>query len=163
MGPETREVKQAAGDYSEFFHDEEFSRTYPGLKMPPPSFLSSGARIVSFETGKSLTLDFPVRADQTNPIGTLQGGILCSFFDDVFGTLSFASLRRPCITIDLSVNFIRGARPGEIVRIRAVFRSKTRKLLQLQAEAHNEKEKLLATATSNLLVMEESGRSPAPP
>jgi len=122
--------------------------------MPPPSFRASGARIVSFETGKSLTLDFSVREDQTNPIGTLQGGILCSFFDDVFGTLSFASLRRPCITIDMNVNFIRGARPGETVRIRAVFRSKTRTVLQLQAEAYNDKEKLLATASSNLLVME---------
>jgi uncharacterized protein (TIGR00369 family) len=108
-------------------------------------------------------LDFPVREDQTNPLGTLQGGILCSFFDDAFGTLSFASLRKPCITIDLNVNFIRGARPGEVVRIRAVFRSKTRKLLQLQAEAYNEQEKLLATASSNLLVREESGRGPTLP
>ncbi len=142
-----------AGDDSDFFHDEEFTRKYPDLKMPPPSFRSSGARIVSCEKGKSLALDFPVREDQTNPIGTLQGGILCSFFDDVFGTLSFVSLRRPCITIDMNVNFIRGARPGETVRIRAEFRSKTRRVLQLQAEAHNDKGKLLATASSNLLVM----------
>ena len=154
MSEENAAGCKPAGVDTDFFHDEEFERNYPGLKMPPPSFRSSGARIVSCEKGKSLTLDFPVREDQTNPIGTLQGGILCSFFDDVFGTLSFASLRRPCITIDMNVNFIRGARPGETVRIRAVFRSKTRTVLQLQAEAYNDKEKLLATASSNLLVME---------
>ncbi len=140
---------------SDIFHDEEFKRSYPDLELPPPSFRSSGARVIFCERGKSLVLDFPVREEQTNPIGTLQGGILCSFFDDVFGTLSFVSLRRPCVTIDMNVNFVRGARPGEIVRIRAAFTSKTRRVLQLHAEAYNEKEKLLATATSNLLVMGE--------
>ena len=153
MTTDSEAGEKPAGDSTNIFHDEEFERNYPHLKMPPPSFRSSGAQVVSCEKGKSLTLDFPVREDQTNPIGTLQGGILCSFFDDVFGTLSFVSLRRPCVTIDMNVNFIRGARPGEIVRIRAEFTSKTRTVLQLHAEAYNEKEKLLATASSNLLVM----------
>ena len=142
-------------DYSNFFLDEEFRNKYPDLKMPPPSFVSSGAKIISFKTGGSITLAFPIREDQTNPIGTLQGGVLCSFFDDAFGTLSFASLRKPCVTIDIMVNFIRAAKPGEIVMIRAEFKSKTKKLLQLSAEAFNEKEKLVATATSSLLVVDD--------
>ncbi len=157
MSVEDRAGRKPDGEYADFFHDEAFRSIYPALKMPPPSFLSNCARIVSFQTGKSLVLDFPVREEQTNPIGTLQGGVLCSFFDDVFGTLSCASLRRPCVTIGMNVNFIRGARPGGTVRIRAVFTSKSRKVLQLQAEAFNEKDKLLATASSSLLVMEDAG------
>jgi acyl-coenzyme A thioesterase PaaI-like protein len=59
---------------------------------------------------------------QTNPGGTLQGGILSSFFDDAFGMLCFASLHRPCVTIDLSVNFIRPVKLGSFVIIHAVFK-----------------------------------------
>jgi uncharacterized protein (TIGR00369 family) len=139
-------------DYSNFFHDPEFQARYPGLKLPPPSFIASGAKIQSFESGKSITLVFLVREHQRNPIGTLQGGILCSFIDDAFGTLSFASLRKPCVSVDMTVNFIRPIRPGESGAIRAEFKSKNRKLLQLYAEAHNGKDKLAAKATSDMMV-----------
>jgi uncharacterized protein (TIGR00369 family) len=140
-------------DYSYFFRDEEFQNRYPDLVMPPPSFVSSGAKILSFTAGRSITLVFPIREDQTNPIGTLQGGILASFFDDAFGTLSFATIKRPCVTIDIMVNFVRPVKAGESVMIRAEFKSRARKLLWLSAEAFNEKEKLIATATSNLMVV----------
>jgi acyl-coenzyme A thioesterase PaaI-like protein len=68
--------------------------------------------------------------------------------------LCFASLHRPCVTIDLSVNFIRPVKPGSFVIIHAVFKGRGRKLLQLSAEAVNGDEKLVATATSNLMVVE---------
>jgi uncharacterized protein (TIGR00369 family) len=97
---------------------------------------------------------------QTNPVGTLQGGILSSFFDDAFGCLCFASLRKPCVTIDMTVNFIRPVKPGSFVVIHAVFKARGKKLLQVSAEAVNGNEKLVATATSNWMVY-ESKPSPA--
>ena len=144
----------ADDDYATFFLDEEFQDKYPGIKLPPPSFIASGARILSYESGRSIKLIFPVREHQLNPIGTLQGGILCSFFDEAFGTLSFASLRKPCVSIDMNVNFIRPIRLGENLIIHAEFKAKSKKLLQLYAEAHNGKKKLAATATSNLMAYE---------
>lgn len=150
----SREEVLPDADHSTFFLDEQFQTKYPGVKLPPPSFVASGAKILSFESGRSIVLVFPVREHQANPIGALQGGILCSFFDDAFGTLSFASMRKPCVSVDMTVNFIRPVRPGEFVTVRAEFKSKSKKLLQLSAEAHNGKEKLVATATSNLMVYE---------
>ncbi len=139
-------------DAAQFFHDEEFERNFPGVKVPPPCFLASGARILSHEPNKSLTVAFPVTVDQTNPVGSLQGGILASFFDNTFGPLSFATMRKPCVSIDMTVNFVRPALPGETVAVQAEFKSKSRKLIQLYAEARNEKKKLIATATTNMLV-----------
>ncbi len=139
-------------DATQFFHDEEFERNFPGVKVPPPCFLASGAKIIAHEPNKSLTVAFPVRSEQTNPVGSLQGGILASFFDNTFGPLSFATMRKPCVSIDMTVNFVRPAMPGESVVVRAEFKSKSRKLIQLYAEAHNEKQKLIATATTNMLV-----------
>ncbi len=142
-------------DANTFFHDEQFAKTYPAVKVPPFCFIESGARIIAHEVNRSLTIDFPVRETQTNPLGYLQGGILCSMFDNTFGPLSFASMRKPCVSISLSVNFSRPVRPGEFVRIHAEFKSKSRTMLQLAAEAFNEKQKLRATATTSMMVLEK--------
>ena len=141
-------------EVTEYFHDEEFERKYPGVKVPPPSFLASGAKIIAHEPNQSLTVAFLVREEQTNPVGSLQGGILSSFFDDAFGPLTFKTMRKPCVSIDMTVNFIRQVRPGETVVVRVEFKAKSRTLLQLYGEAHNEKNKLIATATSNMMVYE---------
>ncbi len=142
-------------DATQFFHDEEFERNYPGVKVPPPCFLASGAKIIAHEPNKSLTVAFPVSIEQTNPVGSLQGGILASYFDNTFGPLSFATMRRHCVSIDMTVNFVRPVWPGETVVVRAEFKSKSRKLIQLYAEARNEKQKLIATATTNMLVYDK--------
>lgn len=141
-------------DAAEFFYDEEFQQKYPDVKVPPPCFLSSHARIIAHEPNKSLTIAFPVSEEQTNPVGTLQGGILASYFDNTFGPLSFAAMRKPCVTIDMTINFIRPVRPGETVFVRAEFKSKSRKLIQLYGEAHSDKNKLIATASTNMIVVE---------
>jgi len=141
-------------DMSLFFQDEEFEAKYPAIKAPPPCFIASGAKIVAHEPNKSLTVAFLVREDQTNPVGSLQGGVLASFFDDTFGPLAFKTTRKPCVSIDMTVNFIRQARPGESVEIKAEFKAKSRTLLQMYGEAYNGKHKLVATATSNLMIYE---------
>jgi uncharacterized protein (TIGR00369 family) len=141
-------------DYSKFFFDPEFAVKYPDIAIPSRTFVAHEGKILSFEAGKSISLAFPVREFQTNPVGTLQGGILSSFIDDAFGVLCFASLRKPCVSIDMTVNFIRPVRPDAFVSVRAEFKAKGRKLLQCYAEAFTGNEKLVATATSNLMVFD---------
>jgi len=140
-------------DYSDFFLDPELAK-YPGITLPAATFVAHNGKILSFASGKSISVAFPVSEFQTNPIGTLQGGILSSFFDDAFGCLCFASLHKPCVTIDMTVNFIRTVKPGSFVVIHAAFKAKGKKLLQVFAEAVNGNEKLVATATSNWIVYE---------
>jgi uncharacterized protein (TIGR00369 family) len=141
-------------DYSTFFIDPAFAEKHPNIKLPAPTFVTHEGKILSFESGKRISVAFPVRESQTNPIGTLQGGILSSFFDDAFGMLCFASLHKPCVSIDMTVNFIRSVKPGLFVVIHAAFKAKGRKLLQVSAEAAGDNENLVATATSNLMVYE---------
>lgn len=141
-------------DYSDFFRDPELTDKFPGVKLPPATFVAHHGKILAFASGQSLSVVFPVGEAQTNPVGTLQGGILSSFFDDAFGMLCFASLHKPCVTIDLTVNFIRPVKLGSFVIIHAVFKGRSRKLLQVSAEAVNGDEKLVATATSNLMMFE---------
>lgn len=146
--------KDKDADLSLFFRDQKFERTYPGVKIPPPCFIASGARIIAHEPNRSLAVEFTVREDQTNPLGSLQGGILASFFDDTFGPLAFRTTGKPCISIDMTVNFVRQVRPGEAIVVRAEFKSKSRTLLQLYGEAHTSRNKLVATASSNMMISE---------
>jgi hypothetical protein len=67
-------VKSGNVDMNLFFHDAEFESKYPGVKAPPPCFIASGAKIIAYEPNKSLTVAFPIREDQTNPVGSLRAG-----------------------------------------------------------------------------------------
>ncbi|MDP3180026.1 MAG: PaaI family thioesterase [Spirochaetaceae bacterium] len=154
MENDDRSNDKAAFDSEAFFRSGNFGSSHPDLRIPPPSFRESGATIVAHEPNESLTVKFSVREGQTNPVGFLQGGILCSFFDDSFGPLAFATLKKPCLSIDMNITFVRATKPGDCLTIVARIISKTRKLLQMSAEARNERGKLVATATSNLLVYE---------
>jgi len=129
---------------------KDFADEYPEAVIPPPSFVESGAQIFEYQPGKSLVVRFVVRERQTGPLLILQGGLL----DDVFGPLSIAIAKKPCMSVDMNVTFVRAAKTGETLTIRAEFISKTNKLFQMRAEAHYEQGKLVATATSNLMVYE---------
>jgi uncharacterized protein (TIGR00369 family) len=141
-------------DMESFFAGAGFGESHPGLEIPPRSFKESGALILAHEPNESLTVRFLVRENQTNPVGLLQGGLLCGFFDDSFGPLAFATLKKPCVSIDMNVTFVRGTRPGDAITIVARVISKTKRLIQMSAEARNERGRLVATATSNLLAYE---------
>jgi len=154
MAEERKNASTPDRDYSDFFRDPEIADKYAGVKLPPATFVAHQGKILSFASGQSLSVVFPVSEAQTNPVGTLQGGILSSFFDDAFGMLCFASLHKPFVTIDMTVNFIRPVKLGWFVIIHAVFKGKGRKILLLSAEAVSGDEKLIATATSNLMAYE---------
>lgn len=133
--------KKVVEDFFRFFHDPKLLSRFPDLKLPPPTFVASGARILSFTKGRGITLEFRVGPHQLNPMGNLQGGVL-----------SFATMRRPSFSVDLHINFIRPFCQGETVRVEAGFQARSRTLLQLHGEAYNRKDKLGATATANMLV-----------
>lgn len=153
MAEELKPAPTPDKDYSDFFLDPELAK-YPGITLPAATFVAHEGKILSFASGKSISVAFPVSEFQTNPIGTLQGCILASFFDETFGCLCFASLHKPCVTIDMTVNFSRPVKPGSFLVIRALFKAKGKKLLQVSAEAVNGNEKLIATASSNWMVYE---------
>lgn len=153
MNSESFDTLASDRDYSDFFRTPELVANYPELVLPPASFRESGAKILSFRSGETITLAFPIHERQTNPIGTLQGGVLCSFFDDAMGVLAFASLRRPCVSISLSVDFIRATRPGDHLRISAEFISKGRDVVHLRAEASDSRGKLVAIAMTSMKVL----------
>lgn len=147
-------MKQVIDDqvfYRDFFKGINFDQM--DVSVPPPSFISSGAEVIEYEPRKSLTTRFLVKEHQVNPVKKLQGGILSSFFDDTIGPLSYSAARTVTFSINLNVSFIRFASLDEYVTIKADVVSRGVSLLHIQAKAFNEKDKVIATATSDMQIL----------
>lgn len=125
--------------------------------VPPPSFTSMNAEFEEYEKNKRLVVSFPVDKSQTNPIGVMQGGFIAAAFDNVFGPLSYMIAKRAMTTIDMNVQYIRGVEVDQRVFVEAKLVAKGFSTLYMTAEMKNAKGKLLATASTNLLIIKIPG------
>ncbi|MCG6169453.1 PaaI family thioesterase [Leptospira sp. FAT2] len=127
------------------------------LELPPKSFQEMKAEFVEFEGAKRIVVKIPYDDRFMNPIGIFQGGMLCTAIDNTFGPLSYLAAKRPCVTTDLSTQFFRSFFPkDEYVLIEAKVVSKSPAMMTMQAEVRNPKNKLIAIATSSVLILQES-------
>jgi acyl-coenzyme A thioesterase PaaI-like protein len=123
------------------------------MPFPPPCFTSMQGEFLEYESRKSLKVSFPVLSDSLNPQGKMQGGFLTAAFDNVFGPLSYLAARAPCITLDIHTQFFRGLEVGDIVTILAEIVARGTGSIFMKAEASNSAGKLVATSTTNLLIV----------
>ena len=91
---------------------------------------------------------------------SMQGGFLVAAFDNVFGPLSYLAARAPCITLSLHTQFIRAVNPGTRLLVRAEVISRGFQVLQMTAQAFNERNRLVALASATASVL-AGGASPA--
>jgi uncharacterized protein (TIGR00369 family) len=88
-----------------------------------------------------------------NPAGVVQGGLLAAMLDDTLGPALVATLGADewAPTLNLSVQFVRPARPGTLLgRGRVVNRGKDVALLA--GELTDPEGKLVATATASAVI-----------
>ena len=132
-----------------------------GATYPPNCFLAMKAEILHYESRTTLTVKFPILEESLNPLHTMQGGFIVAAFDNVFGPLSYAAARCPCVTMNLSAQFIRPILPADWLIITAKVVSRGNSILYMTAEAFNLKNKLIATGSANAMMLKpESRRSP---
>lgn len=59
-------------------------------------------------------------AEHLNPAGRVHGGALCSLLDHALSTVAWeAAGRRPCVTVQLSTQFLAAAGEGQFLEARA--------------------------------------------
>lgn len=123
------------------------------ITLPPPSFIDMNAEITQYVKNKSITVMFPVLSKQTNPMGFMQGGYIAAAFDNAFGPLSYLVAKKPTTTIDMNVQYIRGVANHQTVYVTASIEARGYSTIHMVGEMKTEKGKLLATATTNLLIL----------
>ena len=120
---------------------------------PPNCFVWMKAEILHYESRSSLTVAFPIPQESLNPLHSMQGGFIVAAFDNVFGPLSYAAARSPCVTMNVSAQFIRPVVPGDRLTITATVVSRGNQVLYMTAEAFNSKNKLVATGSANAMIV----------
>ena len=123
------------------------------VQIPPNSILEFQGRFVAYESRKRLVQTFPAQTKHANPLGNLQGGVISALIDDTMGPLSFATARGPTTTINLSITYLRAVKCPDTVRVEARVAGRGRSIMYLEAEVFDSRDRLVATATSSVLIL----------
>ena len=127
------------------------------IEIPPKVFIEMEGRFLDYERKKSLTVSFPIPERYANPMGVMQGGIITAAFDNTFGPLSFLVARSPTTTLALTTNYIRSIGVGDRLTIKARVVGRGFDTMHMSAEAWNSKNKMVATATTNMYFLKIPG------
>lgn len=103
-----------------------------------------------------VTLSFPVKAWQMNPMGSMHGGMICTAIDITMGCAAFTlshGVHTP--TIEMSVNFVRPVPEGDLLMIYAHVDHAGKRFVQLRCEAVlHSSQKIAATAVGTYTLSE---------
>jgi len=115
------------------------------------------SRLLSIEVGKA-TVEYVVRKEMTNPLGTLQGGLFVTMMDDALG-IAVYSLGKDKLytTINFAIDYLGGVIEGATKHVTAEVTREGNTILNVRMHATDPDGKLLATATSNLVAKEVEG------
>ena len=126
------------------------------MKIPPPVAELVGLDIVSYGDGEAvMSLDVDERHE--NPMGFVQGGVICVLADGVMGFAFFTTLGdgESFTTVEMKTNFLRPFAAGRLVATgRVVNRGRTLGLTE--AHVHDGDGRLIAHATSTCMALRPS-------
>ena len=129
-----------------------------GRVAPPPAAVLLGWRLVDIDPDiGTIEVAFTATEDFLNPAGDVQGGLLAAMLDDTMGPALVATLPPGewAPTIDLQVQFLAPAKPGEL-RARGRVVRRGRDVAFLAGELRDA-DRLLATATASAIIRRGSG------
>ncbi len=101
----------------------------------------------------SLSFEYTIRKEMTNPVGILHGGVVAGIMDDMMGaTIYSMELAGQYVTVNLDVNFFASAALNDHVVARTNVIKKGKKIVNIDCELWlKDKDKLLAKGNSNLI------------
>jgi acyl-coenzyme A thioesterase PaaI-like protein len=135
-------IEQMAGKY-----------TFPSVKHPQCREVMQ-PEFVEFVEGESITYRFPVLDMYANPRNSMQGGFIGAAFDNTFGGLVYLSTGKlEMASIDMYLNYHRPIFVGDYLYIKAMLKSKGRTVVHMLGEAWDGKNRLVATATTNIMLL----------
>lgn len=132
----------------------EFYKQYIGQKITTaPSGFGNwlNGKILKVEED-SLSIEFEVRNEMTNPVKMLHGGMMAAMIDEIIGMTIFVNGEKNFFySISLHVDFISNVNVGTHVVVTSKIIKKSPRLIQAECYIHGPENKLLAKASSNLI------------
>ncbi len=126
----------------------------PPEVAPPLSKWLGG--IVRDVQNDSISVEFEVSEQMTNPGGWLHGGMHAAIMDEVIG-MTVASLDKEFhfVSVNLSIDFLGNVKLGSKVVAKATIIRQGRRIINAACEIHDINGKLLSRSTSNMGVTEQ--------
>ena len=120
-----------------------------------PLVCFEGLELVRCETGQ-ITATAPVTENSLNLYGNAHGGWLYALCDTCSGMVT-CTYGVPNVTLQAGINYIKGARPGDTVRVEAKTQHKGGQTAVNRVELFNQAGELLATANFTMYLMTRRG------
>jgi len=100
----------------------------------------------------SISVEFTVREEMTNPVKLLHGGMIAAIMDDMIGMTIFVNgFKQFYFSVNLHVDFYSNVRVGTAVVAITKLVKKGARLVQAECELSGPGGTLLAKGTSNLI------------
>ncbi len=123
---------------------------YASESSPSPLGRWLNGKLIAAEED-SLTVEFLVRNDMTNPAKILHGGATAAMLDDVIGMTVFALGRETLFTtINLNIDYLTPAREGDTILVQAKVIRAGKSIVNMYCEARKQDETLIAKASANM-------------
>jgi uncharacterized protein (TIGR00369 family) len=125
-----------------------------GRREPPPAAVLLGWKLTSVDPeAETIEVSFTATEQFLNPAGDVQGGFLAAMLDDTLGPALVATLDdgQWAPTIDLQVQFLRPAKPGELHGVGRVVR-RGRDVAFLAGELRRADGAVVASATACAMI-----------
>jgi uncharacterized protein (TIGR00369 family) len=123
-------------------------------RLPPPRVAQTlGMKITRVDAEAGLVeAEFEGKAEFTNPVGNVQGGILAAMLDDCMGPALACQLAAGefAPTLNLNISFLKSAKPGKLRGVGRVVR-RGKDVCYLAGELL-QGEDLVASATATALI-----------
>lgn len=134
----------------------QFYRDMAGGVVPhPPIADLIGFKVVEAGKGR-IVIELVCNEKMVNSIGAVQGGITATIADASMGMAAMTLMddAHYAITVELKINFLRQPGMERLISTGRIVHP-GRKVMMGEAEVVSEKGKLVAKATSTLMVLEE--------
>ena len=127
------------------------------MKIPPPVAELLGLELVSSAPGEAV-MALEAEERHENPMGFLQGGVICALADGAMGFAFVTTLEEgeSFTTVELKTNFVRPFASGRLLATGHVL-SRGRTLGLTEAHVRDADDRLIAHATSTCMVLRAPG------
>ncbi len=118
---------------------------------PSPLGRWLNGKLIVAEEG-SLTVEFVVREEMTNPGKILHGGVSAAMMDDVMGMTVFSLGRESFYTtVNLSIDYLLPAKVSDVIYVKSKVIRAGKTVINMECEVRNAEQKIIAKCTSNLV------------
>ena len=134
---------------------EHLEAMFRGERPPPPVSELLGLRLLSYTDGECV-FEMEARPEHGNPMGTLQGGIICALADAAMGMAYATTLGEgeTFTTLELKTNYLRAVTEGTLTATGRVLHG-GRTVGLTDCEVIDEQGRRVAHATSTCMTLRE--------